>query len=165
MYQISIVSLCPFLFHTLKVHAYIRFAYISKHKCDFDMITASPDHSLCFYFLFYFILFIYLFFFFWGGGVVLFSDFTFQNNLKNILFLFTDESAIAQLPGLLLSIGSTLKMLDWTCCHGNHLSTVYIPNWDNLQGLCSKLGHDDVIKWKHSPHYWPFVLTQEIHCK
>ena len=25
------------------------------------------------------------------------------------------------------------------------------------QGLNLKESHDDVIKWKHFPHYWPFV--------
>ena len=49
--------------------------------------------------------------------------------------------------------------------HWFHLNTI---SWDTDNHLCiidrlgwgfnlEKLKHDDVMEWKHSPHYWPFV--------
>ena len=31
-----------------------------------------------------------------------------------------------------------------------------VPNWF-VHAIQSRSGHDDVIKWKHFPRYWPFV--------
>ena len=30
-------------------------------------------------------------------------------------------------------------------------------HWGHVMGVCKPTGHDDVIKWNHFPHYWPFV--------
>ena len=35
----------------------------------------------------------------------------------------------------------------------SHLPSVFKP----VQGLPDAINHDDVIKWKHFPRYWPFV--------
>ena len=35
-----------------------------------------------------------------------------------------------------------------------HLCIRYAAHWDNIAKLYR---HDDVIKWKHFPRYWPFV--------
>ena len=40
-----------------------------------------------------------------------------------------------------------LLVIDWPKSHGAQRSGVG----------CHKLPHDDVIKWKHFPRYWPFV--------
>ena len=29
--------------------------------------------------------------------------------------------------------------------------------WDKTGACCVTESHDDVIKWKHFPRYWPFV--------
>ena len=47
----------------------------------------------------------------------------------------------------------------------NDTSVLMISNtsWKHFTRTCDKneLWHEDVIKWKHFPHYWPFV--REIH--
>ena len=45
-------------------------------------------------------------------------------------------------------------------------SSFTLPSWLEVRGRCLIFGndhfsHDDVIKWKHIPRYWPFV--QGIH--
>ena len=44
----------------------------------------------------------------------------------------------------------------WSNLGNIHWYTIWASNV-SANGLL----HDDVIKWKHFPHYWPFVL--EIH--
>ena len=38
-------------------------------------------------------------------------------------------------------------------CKALTVGTVQLDECD----LCSEFDHDDVIKWKHFPHYWPFA--------
>ena len=34
---------------------------------------------------------------------------------------------------------------------------VELLQFSNKSSICLSIIHDDVIKWKHFPHYWPFV--------
>ena len=43
------------------------------------------------------------------------------------------------------------------CAHHEHILTNYTNIWLGLYGLSNYWMHNDVIKWKHFPRYWPFV--------
>ena len=38
---------------------------------------------------------------------------------------------------------------------------IFVSSCSSYMGIHLKMSHDDVIKWKHFPRYWPFV--REIH--
>ena len=49
-----------------------------------------------------------------------------------------------------------------TDIHGSFIGTGTVYDWPSVKESTMKhSGHDDVIKWKHFPRYWPFV--KEIH--
>ena len=49
-----------------------------------------------------------------------------------------------------------VQVMAWCCQPTSHYLTQYYPD------LCIHMAsHDDVIKWKHFPRYWPFM--REIH--
>ena len=53
--------------------------------------------------------------------------------------------------------GCTVKFEELFLANYWHDSTNFV---DHVKGLLSdgaKIYHDDIIKWKHFPHYWPFV--------
>ena len=55
---------------------------------------------------------------------------------------------------------SVLLWYHWThfntLCARNESDVVHMFNWV-AQKMLKRRGHDDVIKWKHFPRYWPFV--------
>ena len=74
-------------------------------------------------------------------------------NMLNRIFHFNQVNAIpadAVMPWFLASPGHQ-HVWYWLCIMGRFLCH---------QDITSH-GHDDAIKWKHFPHYWPFV--QGIH--
>ena len=50
---------------------------------------------------------------------------------------------------------------DFRCHHGRVTLNAKICPWGKHFDFAKILLHDDVIKWKHFPRYWPFV--REIH--
>ena len=49
-----------------------------------------------------------------------------------------------------------LLLCSWLHIHSRHAAvTKYRTGWS--PGLYHRVIHDDVIKWKHFPRYWPFV--------
>ena len=40
----------------------------------------------------------------------------------------------------------------------NQVTRQHVPSWPDPYTNSKNPRHDDIIKWKHFPHYWPFVL-------
>ena len=64
-------------------------------------------------------------------------------------------------PGVLLLPRVILDQADgkvnWICFCQIHTSTM-LQSFPQFNVHCIMYVHDDVIKWKHFPRYWPFVL-------
>ena len=83
----------------------------------------------------------------------------FESQKKQFIMMMSSNGSIFHVTGPLCwkFIGSTLS---WWCHQMETFSTLLAPCAGNSS---EAIYHDDVIKWKHFPHYWPLVL--EIHRK
>ena len=72
--------------------------------------------------------------------------------------IFIQENYIALLVSTHNSIASTYRSCEYNirCAHLLHDLIDYRARKINSRE-CNYSSHDDVIKWKHFPRYWPFV--------
>ena len=87
-----------------------------------------------------------------GATWVSFTQVIYINRYENYTFKITVKSPRGQWVTL-----SIITM----CLNITHKSYSHISQGLMSQGKAGMWGHDDVIKWKHFLHYWPFV--QGIH--
>ena len=73
--------------------------------------------------------------------------------LVQISFLFSCSHVPLATSGVCSSIrlARSRRLMELT---DGTLSTLQVPSWSTVG---ENISHDDVIKWKHIPRYWPFV--------
>ena len=112
---------------------------------------------------------------FWGGVAKMISSFEISTWIND----YIPMKIVSSLIHVLIQYG----LVNTKVYHGNLITTKEFPfsNWHDLvSGACSEIkwdsqrrsvafqfriflsreaemNHDDVIKWKHFPRYWPFV--------
>ena len=94
------------------------------------------------------------------------SESIFYNNYELWWWkMFYDEALLVELMNLthwsLKSLNVSLNLHQWFFSSNHPHVNFTRPQWSLITSCSIPNIHDNVIKWKHFPHYWPFV--REIH--